>query len=179
MWLREPVLILTIAVAALGLLFAIRRALGETSATSSDGAASNPEASRGNAGVIAPPPVIFLGFLALAAILEALVPSPTATLFPYNPVCCRRGTLNHRISRWYRRPARPACCRHQYLDGPTYDGACSRRHLQTVAQPALSRDDARLSRACHCGGKRLGNRAPHPAAGSDARRRHFPGRRVS
>lgn len=83
MWLREPVLILTIAVAVLGLLFAIRRVLGETSATSSDGAASNPEASRSNAGVIAPPPVIFLGFLALAAVLEALVPSPTATLFPY------------------------------------------------------------------------------------------------
>ncbi len=83
MWLREPVLILTIAVAALGLLFAIRRILGETSATSSDGPASNPEASRGNAGVVAPPPVIFLGFLALAAVLEALVPSPTATSFPY------------------------------------------------------------------------------------------------
>ncbi|MGO9699798.1 MAG: methyltransferase family protein [Xanthobacteraceae bacterium] len=83
MWLREPVLILTIAVAALGLLFAIRRVLGATSATSSDGAVSNPEASRGNAGVVAPPPVIFLGFLALAAVLEALVPSPTATLFPY------------------------------------------------------------------------------------------------
>jgi protein-S-isoprenylcysteine O-methyltransferase Ste14 len=84
MWLREPVLILTISVAVLGLLFAIRRILAETPVvTSSDGAASDAGASRGNAGVIAPPPLIFLAFLALAAVLELLAPSPTATLFPH------------------------------------------------------------------------------------------------
>ena len=78
MWLRESVLILTISVAVLGLLFAIRRIV-----TSLEGAASDAEASRGNAGVIAPPPLIFLAFLALAAVLEALAPSLTATLFPH------------------------------------------------------------------------------------------------
>src|SRR6266516_1110479 len=84
MWLREPVLILTISVAVLGLLFAIRRILAEaTVVTSSDGAALDTGASRGTAGVIARPPLIFLGFLALAAVLEALVPSPTTTLFPH------------------------------------------------------------------------------------------------
>jgi len=84
MWLREPVLILTISVAVLGLLFAIRRILAEaTVVTSSDGAASDKGASRGTAGVIARPPLIFLGFLAFAAVLEALVPSPTTTLFPH------------------------------------------------------------------------------------------------
>ena len=76
MWLPEPVLILTISVAVLGLLFAIRRIV-----TSLEGAASDAEASRGNAGVIAPPPLIFLAFLALAAVLEIVAPSPTATLF--------------------------------------------------------------------------------------------------
>jgi protein-S-isoprenylcysteine O-methyltransferase Ste14 len=84
MWLREPVLILTISVAVLGLLFAIRRILAEaTVVTSSDGAASDKGASRGTAGVIARPPLIFLGFLAFAAVLAALVPSPTTTLFPH------------------------------------------------------------------------------------------------
>ena len=66
------------SVAVLGLLFAIRRIV-----TSLEGAASDAEASRGNAGVIAPPPLIFLAFLALAAVLEALAPSLTATLFPH------------------------------------------------------------------------------------------------
>jgi len=84
MWLREPVLILTISVAVLGLLFAIRRILAKTSVvTSSNSAASDAEASRGNAGVITPPPLIFLAFLALAAVLELLAPSPTAILFPH------------------------------------------------------------------------------------------------
>jgi len=84
MWLREPVLILTISVVVLGLLFVIRRILAKTSVvTSSNSAASDAETSRGNAGVIAPPPLIFLAFLALAAVLEALAPSPTATLFPH------------------------------------------------------------------------------------------------
>ena len=84
MWLREPVLILTLSVVVLGLLFAIRRILAKTSVvTSSNSAASDAEASRGNAGVITPPPLIFLAFLALAAVLEALAPSPTATLFPH------------------------------------------------------------------------------------------------
>src|SRR5262249_27394048 len=47
----------------------------------SDSAAADAGASRGNAGVIAPPPLIFLAFLALAAVLELL--APRAILFPH------------------------------------------------------------------------------------------------
>src|SRR5215475_11420476 len=83
MWLREPVIILTISVVVLGLLFAIRRILAERRVSASDGAAANAGAARGNAGVITPPPLIFLAFLALAAVLELLAPSPTAILFPH------------------------------------------------------------------------------------------------
>jgi protein-S-isoprenylcysteine O-methyltransferase Ste14 len=84
MWLGEPTLILAISTAVLGLLFAIRRILARAPAeTSSDRTASGAQDSRGIAGVIAPPPLIFLGFLVLPAVLEVLAPSPTATLFPH------------------------------------------------------------------------------------------------
>jgi protein-S-isoprenylcysteine O-methyltransferase Ste14 len=83
MWLGEPALVLAISTAVLGLLFAIRRILARARVeTSSDRTASDAHDTRGIAGVIAPPPLIFLGFLALAAVLEAVIP-PTAALFPY------------------------------------------------------------------------------------------------
>jgi protein-S-isoprenylcysteine O-methyltransferase Ste14 len=83
MWLGEPALILAISAAVLGVLFAIRRILTRAPAeTSSDRTALDVRDSRGIAGVIAPPPLIFLGFLALAAVLEAIIPPATA-LFPY------------------------------------------------------------------------------------------------
>jgi len=83
MWLGEPTLILAISTAVLGLLFAIRRILARAPAeTSSDRTASGARDSRGIAGVIAPPPLIFLGFLALAAVLEAVVPSWTTAVLP-------------------------------------------------------------------------------------------------
>jgi protein-S-isoprenylcysteine O-methyltransferase Ste14 len=67
----------------LGVLFAIRRILTRAPVeTSSDRIASDVRDSRGIAGVIAPPLLIFLGFLALAAVLEAIIPPATA-LFPY------------------------------------------------------------------------------------------------
>jgi protein-S-isoprenylcysteine O-methyltransferase Ste14 len=79
----EPALILAISAAVLGVLFAIRRILTRAQVeTSSDRTASDVRDSRGIAGVIAPPPLIFLGFLALAAVLEAIIPTATA-LFPY------------------------------------------------------------------------------------------------
>src|SRR5262249_49201394 len=74
MGLKEPALILEISVVVLGLLFAIRILARGTPAETS---------SRGIAGVIAPPPLIFLGFLALATVLDATAPSPTTALFPY------------------------------------------------------------------------------------------------
>src|SRR5262245_32612068 len=83
MWLGESALILAISTAVLGLLFAIRRILTRVPAeTSSDHITSGARHSRGIAGVIAPPPLIFLGFLAFAVILEAIVPTPTTHLFP-------------------------------------------------------------------------------------------------
>jgi protein-S-isoprenylcysteine O-methyltransferase Ste14 len=82
MWLSESALILAISTAVFGLLFAIRRILARAPAeTSSDRTVSDARDSRGIAGVTAPPPLIFLGFLALAAVLEAVVPTPA--LFPY------------------------------------------------------------------------------------------------
>ena len=84
MWLGEPALILAIITAVLGVLFAIRRILARAPAeTSSNRTASDAGDSRGIAGVIAPPPLIFLGFLAFAAVLEAVVPTPATDLFPY------------------------------------------------------------------------------------------------
>jgi protein-S-isoprenylcysteine O-methyltransferase Ste14 len=84
MWLGEPALILAISTAVLGVLFAIRRIMTRTPAqTLSDRAASHVRDSPGVAGVIAPPPLIFLGFLGLAAVLEAVVPTPATDLFPY------------------------------------------------------------------------------------------------
>src|SRR5512139_1531874 len=74
MWLGEPAPILAISAAVLGLLFAIRRILARAPASTPLGrTASDARDSRGIAGVIAPPPLIFLGFLALAAVLEAVV----------------------------------------------------------------------------------------------------------
>jgi len=84
MWLGEPALILAISTVVLGVLFAIRRILARAPAdTSSDRTASDARGTRGIAGVIAPPPLIFLGFLALAAVLEAVFPTPTTHMFPY------------------------------------------------------------------------------------------------
>jgi protein-S-isoprenylcysteine O-methyltransferase Ste14 len=83
MWLGEPALILAISTAFLGVLFAIRRTLARAPAeTSSDRIASDARDSRGIAGVIAPPPLVFLGFLALAAVLEGVIP-PTTVFFPH------------------------------------------------------------------------------------------------
>ena len=84
MRLGEPTLILAISTIVLGFLFAIRRILARAPAeTSSDCTTSDAHDSRGIARVIAPPPLIFLGFLALAAVLEAVVPTPTKTFLPY------------------------------------------------------------------------------------------------
>jgi protein-S-isoprenylcysteine O-methyltransferase Ste14 len=84
MWPEEPALILAISAAVLGLLFALRRILARAPAETPSGrAASDARDSHGIAGVIAPPPLIFLGFLVVAAVLEAVVPMPTLALFPY------------------------------------------------------------------------------------------------
>jgi hypothetical protein len=83
MWFGEPTLILATSTIVFGFLFAICRILARAPAeSSSDCTTSDAHDSRGIAGVIAPPPLVFLGFLALAAILEAVVPTPATNFFP-------------------------------------------------------------------------------------------------
>jgi protein-S-isoprenylcysteine O-methyltransferase Ste14 len=82
MAISETVLILAGATAALAILFGIRLAMragaGEGAAPRSHVGASATGGSGAPdvAGVIALPPLIFLGFLAAAAVLEAVVPLP-------------------------------------------------------------------------------------------------------
>jgi protein-S-isoprenylcysteine O-methyltransferase Ste14 len=77
----EPVLILAIGTAVLAILFGARlatRSLAAGRAVTSSAAAESPDV----AGVVAQPPFIFLGFLAAAAVLEAIIPLPVAASYP-------------------------------------------------------------------------------------------------
>jgi protein-S-isoprenylcysteine O-methyltransferase Ste14 len=79
--MSETVSILAAGTAVLAILFGIRLALRAMSsgaaAAPSDGAAASDVA-----GVVTLPPFIFLGFLAAATVLEAVVPLPVAAEFP-------------------------------------------------------------------------------------------------
>lgn len=77
----ETVLILTSGIAVLSILFGIRVAIRPVAGTgaprgSKVGKASNGSQGDDVAGVIALPPLIFIGFLAAAAVLEAIAPLP-------------------------------------------------------------------------------------------------------
>jgi protein-S-isoprenylcysteine O-methyltransferase Ste14 len=79
--ISETVLILAGGTAVLSILFGIRLAMravaGDAAATRSDGEqAAGGSAAPDVAGVIALPPLIFLGFLAAATVLEATLPLP-------------------------------------------------------------------------------------------------------
>jgi protein-S-isoprenylcysteine O-methyltransferase Ste14 len=83
MGMSETVLILAVGTAVLAILFGARRAMrvvvGGAKATSvADGAETRPSVAGAHdvAGVIALPPLIFLGFLVAATVLEAAVPLP-------------------------------------------------------------------------------------------------------
>src|SRR5947207_113331 len=83
MGISETVLILAGGTAILAILFGIRLAMravvGSTAAPRPDGGQSPAAGGPGApdvAGVIALPPLIYLGFLAAAAVLEAIVPLP-------------------------------------------------------------------------------------------------------
>jgi protein-S-isoprenylcysteine O-methyltransferase Ste14 len=83
MAISETVLILAGGTAILGILFGIRVAMrtagGAAAAARPDGGGSAATGGGGEpdvAGVIALPPLIYLGFLAAAVVLEALVPFP-------------------------------------------------------------------------------------------------------
>jgi hypothetical protein len=88
MTISETVLILASATAVLVILFGIRLAMravaGGGAALPRPGGAAGGSGAPDVAGVIALPPLIFLGFLAAAAVLEALVPlrSWPRMLFP-------------------------------------------------------------------------------------------------
>jgi protein-S-isoprenylcysteine O-methyltransferase Ste14 len=80
MGMSETVLILAVGTAVLAILFGIRlatRALAGGGSAAPAGGAGAPDV----AGVVAQPPFIFLGFLAAAAVLEAVVPVPIAGAF--------------------------------------------------------------------------------------------------
>jgi protein-S-isoprenylcysteine O-methyltransferase Ste14 len=81
--ISETVLILAGGTAVLSILFGIRLAMraltGGAAAPRSDGGqAVGGSGAPDVAGVIALPPLIFLGFLAVAAMLEAIVPPPVS-----------------------------------------------------------------------------------------------------
>ena len=81
MAISETVLILAGGTAVLSILFGIRLAMravaGSAAAPRSDGGqAAGGSGAPDVAGVIALPPLIFLGFLATATVLEAIVPLP-------------------------------------------------------------------------------------------------------
>jgi protein-S-isoprenylcysteine O-methyltransferase Ste14 len=83
MAISETVLILAGGTAVLSILFGIRLAMraagGAATAPQSDGGAASAAGRSGAAdvaGVIALPPLIFLGFLVAATVLEAIVPLP-------------------------------------------------------------------------------------------------------
>jgi protein-S-isoprenylcysteine O-methyltransferase Ste14 len=79
--MSETVSILAAGTAVLAILFGARLALR---AMSSDAAAPSRSGAGASdvAGVVALPPFIFLGFLAAATVLEAVVPLPVAAEFP-------------------------------------------------------------------------------------------------
>jgi len=168
-----------ISTAFLGVLFAIRRILARAPAeASSDCIASDARDSRGIAGVIAPPPLVFLGFLALAAILEAVIP-PSTVLFPHvrdvaGAVLFIIGLIIVDVGVQGLRASGTNISTDLPATALVVDGIYrwSRNPL------FLSGDDALVCRACDCGWKRLGHHAPHPITGRDEHRRHFQGRAV-
>jgi protein-S-isoprenylcysteine O-methyltransferase Ste14 len=83
MTISETVLILAGGTAVLAILFGIRLAMRMVAGSGAAGPAGGSGAPD-VAGVIALPPLIFLGFLAAAAVLEAVVPFPllAAPAFP-------------------------------------------------------------------------------------------------
>ena len=72
MAMSETVLILAGTTAVLSIVFGVRLAMRAVAGGAAAGGPGAPDV----AGVIALPPVIFLGFLAAAAVLEAVVPLP-------------------------------------------------------------------------------------------------------
>jgi protein-S-isoprenylcysteine O-methyltransferase Ste14 len=79
--ISETVLILAGGTAVLSILFGIRLAMralagGEAAPRSDGGQAAGGSGAADVAGVIALPPLIFLGFLAVATVLEAILPLP-------------------------------------------------------------------------------------------------------
>jgi protein-S-isoprenylcysteine O-methyltransferase Ste14 len=85
--MSETVLILAGGTAVLAVLFGVRVAMrtvaGSAAATQSDGGAKAAGGSEAPdvPGVIALPPLIFIGFLVAAAVLEAIVPLPVLTAY--------------------------------------------------------------------------------------------------
>ena len=185
MAISETVLILAGGTAVLSIVFGIRVAMravagGGAAVPRSDvGEAAGGSGAPDVAGVIALPPLIFLGFLAAAAVLEAVVSLPVLAA--------------HALPRYLAGAVIAACGfviiflgrlalprrRHQHSAELAVDGAGRRRHLSADAEPTLSGNDPRLPGPGRRGGKFLGDRARRPAAVGDQYRRHRAGRALS
>ena len=88
MAISETVLVLAGGTAVLSILFGVRVAMrvlaGGTAALRLDGGqAAGGSGAPDVPGVIALPPLVFLGFLAVAAVLEAIVPLPVPVTHPF------------------------------------------------------------------------------------------------
>jgi hypothetical protein len=101
MAISETVLILAGGTAALAILFGIGLAMRAVAsgAASASGESGPPDV----AGVIALPPLIFLGFLLAAAVLEAIFPLPVLAAHAFSPRsgrrCARDVRLRHHLAR--------------------------------------------------------------------------------
>jgi hypothetical protein len=179
MWLGEPALILAISTAVLGVLFAIRRILARAPVeTSSDRTASDvrevPWHCRGHC----PTTADLFGLPRACSRPGGHHSDADCGLVSLCSVCGRHGAFRDRTRHRHRRHTASACFQYQHLDRSACNGTGGRRHLQLVAQPALSGYDARVCRACDCGRKRLGHHASRPITRRDEHRRHFQGRAV-
>lgn len=176
MAISETVLILAGGTAVLSILFGIRLAMralaGGAAAPRSDGGqAAGGSGAPDVAGVIALPPLIFLGFLAAATVLEAILPLPIpvahslasyvagVALAAGGFVMIAMGTQ--------------ALCgrRHQHSADPADHGAGGGWHLWANPEPALLGNDPSLPGPERRGGKPVGDRAAGAAAVGDQCRR--------
>ena len=176
MAMSETVLILAGGTAVLSILFGIRVAMralaaGEAAPRSDGGQAAAGSGAPDVAGVITLPPLIFLGFLAAATVLEAILPLsiPVAhSLASYvaGVALAARGFVMIAIG-----TRRFAAAGTNIPADPADDGAGGGWHLWANQEPALLGNDPNLPGPERRGGKPVGDRAAGAAAVGDQCRR--------
>ena len=185
MAISETVLILAGGTAVLSIVFGIRVAMRAVAG----GAAAVPRSDVGEAAggsgapdvaeVIALPPLIFLGFLAAAAVLEAVVPLPVLAAhalprYLAGAVIAACGFVIIFGAAWRFRAAGTNIPPSLPSTALVVDGIYRR-----TREPNVSGNDPRLPGPGRRGGKSLGDRARRPAAVGDQYQRHRAGRALS